>query len=164
MSKQPINQRQKEIWDRLVESHKKLSQALKEFFAEGVNRVALMRDAFHRGDIATALYVAPHLTSQELQQLFSELIRLSTAPGYAGTIRRIILALPQEWVLANIEQAVESILQQEATENEYRRILELYLELDHQLTYKLAQQAVKHSDEDIREAGEDFLDILTSSK
>lgn len=158
-----LSQNERAVWHRLVESHMVFSQALTDFFAEGVDRVSLMQNAFRQGDIATALYVAHYLATDELSQLLHELIRLATAPGYAGATREIIFSLPREWVLSNIEKAVEPILQQDATENEYRRMLELYFELDPRLTYRLAQRAIKHSDEDIKEAGEDFLEALSST-
>lgn len=163
MNKQS-SQKSDTIWHRLVESHLVFSQALKDFFTEGVDRVSLMRDAFRQGDIATALYVAPHMATNELLLLFNELVYISTSPGFAAAARNIILSLPKEWVVSNIEKATEPILQQEATENEFRRILELYSQLDYQLAYKLAQKAINHPDEDIKEAGEDFLDILSSTK
>jgi hypothetical protein len=43
---------------------------------------------------------------------------------------------------------------------EYARYLELYLLLDEELTRKLAQRALAHSDPDVVEAGQDFIEIL----
>jgi hypothetical protein len=43
------------------------------------------------------------------------------------------------------------------TYDEYRRFLELYIEIDTELTKKLAMRAIQSPDFDIREAGEDFL-------
>ena len=43
---------------------------------------------------------------------------------------------------------------------EYRRYLELYLLLDEELTRKLAHRALAHSDPDVIEAGQDFIEIL----
>ena len=161
MNKQSLKADQ-EIWQNLVESHIKFSASLKSFFSNGVDRVLLMKEGFRRGDIATALYVAPHLTTEELQQLFKELVKVSIAPGYAAAARKTILSLPKEWVISNIEKAAEAFLQQDATENEYRRILELYVQLDTRLAYDLATKASTHSNEDIKEADEDFLEILSS--
>ena len=101
MSRQ-LSQGDRAIWRRLVNSHMAFSQALKDFFSEGTPRVPLIKEAFRRGDIATVLYVARHMKEDELKQILDELVRVSTAPGYAGTIREIILSLPREWVLANI--------------------------------------------------------------
>lgn len=146
------------IWYHLVENHIKLSQTMKEFFSDGVDRVSLVKNGVQCGDISTVLYVAHHMKPSELCQLLDELVHISMSPGYAGVAREIILSLPKEWVLSKIEEAVEPILQQDATENEFRRTLELYLELgDHQLLYRLACRATQHSDEDIREAGYDFI-------
>lgn len=164
MNTQP-SEREQEIWSRLVKSHMIFAHALKDFFAEGVDRVSLMQKAFQRGTLATALYVAPHLKTDELCQLFKELVHISTAPGYAGAAREIICSLPREWVLANIEKVIEPMLLDEnVTENEFRRMLELYSELDAGLTHRLAQQALNHPDEDIKEAGEDFLHLLSSTE
>jgi hypothetical protein len=66
------------------------------------------------------------------------------------------LSLPREWVITNIEQFVEPLLEQ-GTYDEYRNVLALYWELDHKMMIGLAQRAMMNSDPDIREAGEDFL-------
>jgi hypothetical protein len=158
-----LSQSDRAIWRRLVKSYMAFSQSLKDFFSEGTPRVPLIKEAFRRGDIATVLYVARHMKGDELKQILDELVRVSTAPGYAGTVREVILALPREWVLANIEKAVDLVLEDDATENEYRRTLELYRELDENLMLNLAQRALKHVDEDIQEAGRDFLDRATPS-
>lgn len=71
--------------------------------------------------------------------------------------------MSREWVLFNIEQTAEPLLA-EGTYDEYRRLLELYLELDPKLTLKLAQRAKKHGDNDVREAGIDFINKLNESQ
>jgi hypothetical protein len=43
---------------------------------------------------------------------------------------------------------------------EYRRLLELYLLLDEELTRKLAQRALANSDPEVIEAGQDFIELL----
>jgi hypothetical protein len=148
------------VWQKLVEQHKAFALALKEFFAEGVDRVALMKDGLRSQDRATAIYLLTYLKVSELEGLWPELIYLASfSHGAIKTIRDAILSLPQEWVLARIEEAVEPLLQQ-GTYDEYRRFLELYIDLDHELALKLALRAVEHSDFDIREAGEDTLKKL----
>ena len=73
--------------------------------------------------------------------------------------RRGILSLPIHWTLTHIEAAAEPLLQTN-DEWEWRRLLEVYALLDHALWRKLAERAVCHSDSDIREAGQDFLNGL----
>jgi hypothetical protein len=36
----------------------------------------------------------------------------------------------------------------------------LYVELDRKLAFKLAARAIEHTDEEIKEAGQDFFDML----
>ena len=48
----------------------------------------------------------------------------------------------------------------DGTDEEYRRLLELYINIDDHLTEKLVKRALQHEDEDIREAGEDFQNYL----
>ena len=43
-----------------------------------------------------------------------------------------------------------------ATDEEYRRIAELYLELDKELLKKHIYRALRHNDIDVREVGQDF--------
>ena len=148
------------LWNRLVDTHRTFSSALRTFFSEGVDRVALIQQALKRGDIATVMYVAPHLDVSERQQLFHEWVEwASCSHGYAETVRDIIRSLPREWVVARIETVAEPVLQH-GTYDEYRRLLELYIELDRGLALRLAQRAAEHSDDDIQEAGEDFLEKL----
>ena len=104
-----------------------------------------------------ALYVLPYVKAPELMQLFSELVFLASfGHGAIGTVRQAILSLPREWVLARMEQEAEPLLR-DGTYDEYRRFLELYELMDMELTLKLARRAAAHADDDIREAGEDFL-------
>ena len=57
-------------------------------------------------------------------------------------------------------EALAEPLLADGTDDEYRRFLELYSELDNDLARKLAQRAAQHIDLHVREAGEDFLTIL----
>lgn len=150
-------------WQQLVESHLKFSRTLKEFFSDDIDRVAVLRQAFQRGEIATALYVAPYMPASELTQLFEQLVHISTAHGYAGIAREIILSLPREWVLSNIERTINFLLAK-GFADDYRRILELLFELDYELTRKYAQKAIDHPDEEVQEAGQDFLERMGDSR
>jgi len=148
------------IWHRLVESHKAFASASSEFLSEGVNRVKLIRSALRGKDKTTAIYMLQYLQISELTQLFSDLVfQASFSHGAIQIVRDAILSLPREWVLESIEEAAEPLLHN-GTYDEYRRLLELYIELDHNLTFRLAKRAVEQTDEDIREAGQDFLDRL----
>jgi hypothetical protein len=76
-------------------------------------------------------------------------------------VRSAIKALPRDWVLARIEAAAEPLLiasTEQFQYEEFRRLLELYEQLgNEELLARLAQRALEHDDEDVREAGQDFL-------
>lgn len=150
------------IWHRVVETHKAFALASREFLSEGVDRVGLIRHALRSEDKMTAIYLLAHLETSELAQLFNDLVfQASFSHGAIQLVRKTILSLPRDWVMANIEEAAEPLLQG-GTYDEYRRLLELYVELDHDLALKLARRALAQADENIREAGEDFMRKLSS--
>ena len=100
----------------------------------------------------------PLLTNPEKLELFDTLVYLaSSGHGAIGRVREILLSLPRDWVLTRIEDAAEPYLR-DGTYDEYRRFLELYERLDRRLMLKLAQRAAAHSDPDIQEAGQDYLE------
>jgi hypothetical protein len=152
-----------DLWHHLVESFLAYSRASAEFFAEGTDRVALLRKGLGlpRGENrATALDLLKRMNASEQMQLFPELIRLARAAhGPVETIREIILGLPRDWVLASIEQQVNPLLNDEEYDD-YWMFLELYEQLDRNLTLNLARRAVANPDPEIRELGEDQLERL----
>jgi len=150
------------VWFQLVESKRMFALAFQQFLSEEGDRVGLLKQALYTGGVerATALSVIPHLPLAERMQLFPDLVFFaSSAHGSIQAFRDIILALPHDWLLAHIEREAEPLLR-EGTYDEYRRFLELYHQLDRDLTLKLARRATAQADEDIQEAGADFLDKL----
>lgn len=148
-------------WARLVESHKNFTLALQDFFEKEVDRVGILRSALRGNDRFTAISIAGYLTKDELLQLFPDLLSLASfSHGAIETVRDLIKSLPLERVLDNIEQVAEPLLN-EGGYDEYRRLLELYVEIDRDLAIKLAKKALENSDYDIREAGEDFMKKLS---
>jgi hypothetical protein len=131
-----------------------------QLFGQVVAGVGLIEED-RQLEVGTILSGAPLMKTSELMELFSEWVRWSTSHRYALAVRNIIKSLPRGWVWAHIESAAEPLLQEGA--DAYRRILELYNELDRDLTLRLALQAVASLDEDIREAGGDFIKKLQSN-
>jgi len=151
---------EKSVWDRLSGSYLIYAQALIDFFSQDVDRISLMKDALIGQDRIIAIHLLQYLTPSEHLQLFDELVYLSSfSHGSIEAVRQVILAMPRDWVLANIEQSVEPLLKN-GTYDEYRRLLELYLEIDRDLTIRLAKRATEHNDPDVKEAGEEFLNRL----
>jgi transcription termination factor NusB len=146
------------IWHRTAAHYHDLQKALSEFLSSDLDRVKAIQAAIRNGEIAPALYVAQFMSESEKKCLFPQWVDLvSQAHRNIEAARKIIHSLPREWVLDNVESVAESILQ-DGTEDEYRRMLEMYRELDGDLTQRLARKATEHPDRDIQEAGFDFLE------
>jgi hypothetical protein len=152
-----------DIWERLVQSHLAFSLASQEFLSEGIDRVAIIRQALQGNSRNTAIYILQWLPTSELQQVFDQLIFLSSSEhGGIISVRRAILSIPKDWLLENIELAVEPYLQN-GTGEEYRRFLELYTYIDAQLTRRLALRALEQQDLDTRAVGQDFMDRMEAA-
>ncbi len=144
------------VWNELKDSYLDYTFALQRFLGQDIERVDLMKNKLMGQDRAVAVMMLQHLDWQELSELFDELIFLASfSHGAIQQIREAILRLPKDWVLTRIQNAAEPILRN-GSYDEYRRLLELYSLLDPVLTESLAERAIEHPDEDIREAGEDF--------
>lgn len=149
-------------WERISSSYKQFYLALQDFLAIGVDRVGLIKSHLNGKERQTAIFLLSYLSEDEITQLFDDLIYLSSfSHGSIQSIRKIIKSLPRDWVLTNIEKSAEPILLK-GDYDEYRRLLELYIELDYSLTLRLATRAVYHEDQDIKEAGEDFIRKLSN--
>jgi hypothetical protein len=146
------------LWRHFVQAHNEARQARQAFLMRTRDRAAVVRRGLSTaGERTAALEVAPLLSVAERQQLFEELLALAGYfHGQAGAAREIILSLPRAWLLANIEPHAERLLR-DGTYEEYRLLFELYIKIDRDLAARLARRAATQPDEDIREAGEDFL-------
>ena len=142
----------------LVSSFRAYTEALGKFVSKGVDRVGLVREIM-KEDRNVALTLAEYLSESEHKQLFDIWVAAASHHKYVHIYRKFILALPRDWVLERVEAIAEPYLINGDME-EYRRYLELYLLLDEELTRKLAQRALAHSDPDVIEAGQDFIEIL----
>jgi hypothetical protein len=161
--REKVMDKQQTVWNQVSSSYKAFAQALKDFLAEDVDRVDIMKKALMDKDKHTAIYLLQYLSQSEQIQLFPELVFLSSfSHGAVGTVRQVIFSMPREWVLKYIEQTAEPYLKK-GTYDEYRRFLELYSELDREMTLRLVRRALKHDDPDVREAGADFLNKLNES-
>ena len=171
MSQTELLTEPKDLWRELVDAEANAGSSQRAF----LNQCAVTRiDSIRRGlDAAgaqrlTALRLIPLLPLSDRQELFPDLVRFASwAHGLIQRFRDLVLALPRDWVIANIERAAEPLLENSSETyqfEEYRRLLELYTQLgDCGLIERLANRAISHSDEDVREAGQDSLLRLKSA-
>lgn len=150
-----------ELWRKLVERETAYIQTRQDFLNDCTDRIALIKKALHNPtERGTALRLIEYLKLEERQSLFDDLVDLaSVSHSDIELCRKAILLLPKTWLLANIEKSAEPLLQN-GTDEEYRRLLELYIDIDRELTQRLAIRALQHDYLDIHEAGEDFQKYL----
>ena len=149
-------------WQTFIDAANAFTMARRDLFVDGRSSlVELIRAGLDQpGERYYAIDLVSLLKEEERKQLFSDLLSLAGSyDSSMGIARNLILELPRQWVLEIVEEKAEPLLR-DGTYEEYRGILQLYLELDQSLTYKLARRAAEHSDPDIKEAGEDFLETL----
>jgi hypothetical protein len=150
-----------ELWQKVFDQETAYIKARQDFLNNSPDRIGFIKKALHNPtERGTALRLIEYLKLEERQNLFDDLLDLaSVSQSDIELCRKAILSLPKNWLLANIEKSAELLLQN-GTDEEYRRLLELYLDIDRELVKRLAQRAVEHDDPDIREVGEDFQNYL----
>lgn len=151
------------LWHQLIDQEKAYLETRKNFL-NIPSRLELIRLALKNpSERATALKVISYLTGIERQSLFDELIKLASV-GHSDIelVRDVIISFDKTWLLDNIETQAESVLNN-GTDEEYRRLLELYVQLDNGLAQKLVEKALQHPNIDIQEVGSDFETYLKKS-
>lgn len=113
-------------------------------------------DAIRPG-LAQHLDTAPSLDGQQTALLLRTLLDCVCAQNARNIIlgRAGLLALPRAWLLARIKVAAEPYVERN-DDWEYRRLLEVYDQLDPMLVHRLVQRGLHHPDPAMREAAEDF--------
>lgn len=157
-----------EIWMKLTYAFKvndeRFSGYVAEFKANDVRWLEYLRQAMLSDDRVVAFSVLRHLNEEEKIGVFDLLVYYSSfTHGSVVFFQDIILSLPKEWVIKNIERYADSILNG-GDEDEYRRMLELYFRLDYSLTLILANRAMLNTNLAIREVGKEFVDTIRESR
>jgi hypothetical protein len=149
------------LWDAVLKSEAAFISARGAFIAQAQDRVGVIVEGLKsRPQREIALGVLALMMRSEKHAVLDSLVRLSSVGHREITFcREAILSMPRKWVVANIEESAEPLLQG-GNHEEYRRLLELFIELDRELTRKLALRALQSKDADIREAGMDFIEAL----
>ena len=98
---------------------------------------------------------------EQLQELFDTLLAHAAykMSAMASTARELILKLPHEWLLENIEARADKLLSANDL-LDYQGLFVLYKEIDIELAKRLAERALANPDPEIKEAGEDFCEVL----
>ncbi len=161
MSETKYYQQDTDLWHQLIDREKAYIEIRQNFLNSCQYKVVLIRLALQNPtERGTALQILNYLTLEERQSLFDELIKLASV-GHSDIelIRSAILSFDKIWLLDNIENRAESLLKK-GTDEEYRRLLELYIQIDDGLTQRLVMKALQQKDLEIQEVGEDFENYL----
>ena len=152
------------LWQEYLEAEQERLRLRRELFTNCSSLVELVRAGLHAPtQRISALGIARFLEEDERKELFPDLLALASYfHGGMGYARDLVLSLPKEWLLANIEEAAEPLFGYGY--EEYRGLAEVYIQLDRDLAYKLAHRAAADSDEDIKEAGQDLLERLNNTR
>jgi len=109
---EPIDAHDRELWNRVVETERAFMNARALLLANARDIVGLVHEAI-RSQRHTALAVAKCLRPQQLQELLSDLLELASfLHGQTAYAVDLILTMPREWVLSNIENYATRILEQ----------------------------------------------------
>ncbi|MCA7977679.1 hypothetical protein LGM57_15240 [Burkholderia cepacia] len=144
-------------WKNLKEAYR-IYVKLRDGFVKKTSAVSFIQRAFSvPEERAMAIDLVLSYPESERVDFFKQLISMSSyVNGFTEECRNLILELPRDWVMKNIEAEVDGVLVNGGYE-EYRCLLELCCELDRGLMIKFAKRALDSSDEDIKDAGADFL-------
>jgi len=114
-------------------------------------------DAFEEG-LSARLDAIPALESTTRDAVLAYLLELACQAQNVRNIvlgRTALLGLPRDWLLLNIEHYAEPLLQL-GEEWEYRRLGELYAQVDNELLRRLVDRGFSSRDEAIRQAAQDL--------
>ena len=146
-------------WLRIVESDSQRSREILKDWMGIADRTETIRNAIRNASQrGAALRLLLVFDDEVRQNIFAELIEYCSW-GHADIeiCRRVIKTMPRDWVIANIEDAVNRLLDERSGDDEaFRRFAELYAELDERLVRSISLRASESSNESIREVGTDY--------
>jgi hypothetical protein len=119
-------------------------------------------DAFQEG-LWRQLELVPTLEPHTRDAVMRYLLELACQAQNARNIvlgRAAILSLPKDWLLQHIDSYAEPLLQVD-DEWEYRRLSEIYDQLDVQLVRRLAMHGRQSRNEGVNAAAQELLDWLS---
>src|SRR3954451_22955678 len=139
------------LWNNVVEKYRDYVRARMELFRHTSSIVDILRHALkninHR---IVALEIAEILDQEKKKQLLTDLLPIACYPkGDSYLAWNIILSLPKNWLVENIEVASESMLQSNNSAD-YIGLLGLCRSIDAGLARKIAERALQHPNEAIR--------------
>lgn len=130
-----------------------------------VSYVSAYRDGLNKlyPHLADNLHMLPSLEQPTGSLAIQFLLSLACQASNSANItlgRSGLKSIPRSWLLSNIEREAQLLLNMD-DEWEFRRLAEVYFELDIDLAKELARLGVESKNEEVVEAAEDLLDWIT---
>ncbi len=147
-------------WQKVVAAYDAYIQARGEFFRNTniEERLEILRQKLSSREWV-ALDIIQRMAIEQKKQFFDIFVEIASDTqeySWANFSFELILSLPKEWLLENIERHVDPMLKN-GTYDEYVSFLSLYANVDRDLTIKLAHRALEHDDPEVRKLGKDYL-------
>lgn len=132
-----------------------------------ISYVSAYRDVLNRlyPDLAENLHLLPTLEQSIVSLAVQFLLSLACQASNSANIelgRNGLESIPRNWLLSNIEREAQFLLDMD-DEWEYRRLSEVYFELDVDLAKKLARLGQESKNEEVVEAATDLWDWITEA-
>lgn len=124
-------------------------------YREGLNKL--------HPDLADNLHSLPTLEQSVASLAVKFLLSLACQASNSANIqlgRNGLASIPRNWLLSNIEREAQLLLDMD-DEWEYRRLAEVYFELDVNLSKKLARLGQESKNEEVVEAATDLWGWIT---
>lgn len=149
-------------WIQVERSHADLVKAVDAFLARAPGeRVEALKANYGRNRRLVVMLLKEFVSVEDLKELLPFLLsNASSVHQYLFAFRQIILRIPREWLSARIEEAARPILD-EGDDEDYRRILELCVEVEPAVARRIASRAVKSPDAEVRAVGAEFIEALS---
>jgi hypothetical protein len=141
------------LWNEYVITRERSEKLRYQLFSEHLDALPqLVRESLSDPHhLMFSLEIGAELPLENRKELLADFLAVASyGGGHVVRAREIIRAFPSDWLLENIESAAAPLLEHGGAE-EYRRLLELYVQVDRQLALRLVERASTHEDPELRD-------------
>jgi hypothetical protein len=159
-NKMPLpEQNDMDLWDIYVKAYNEQRKRMQDIRKNASDFVALVRYGLSLSNPSPAFEFLENLSSEDLKPYLNFLLdRATHNNGWANLSAEHLLRMPRQWLIDNIESEADILLSDIGDEEQYGKLLLLFMELDSGLAERLAQKAIFHPDRDIQQIGREYFD------
>lgn len=161
--KEKMTTRTLDLWKELDEAYTQFSNAkdnylkLREVAMRSIDVVEVFKLGIPGISRDIAFEKAKDLSIEKRKEIFPDLVAYASySHGFTEASRNLILGLPREWVLSNIEKIADPILKNGGHE-EYSAILALYKLISPSIFNSLIAYCAASDDSDLREVASNYI-------